>query len=154
MSQAADTIRSLAIKDLIPHREPMILLDELVDWGDNFAECLVKHETNNGYWDDDNRIPAYVGIEYMAQTIAVYTGILSTLAEQPIRIAYLLGTRKFDTNQCFMEANKPVHVRVEELFRNEDNIAVFDCLIHGDNLRMKAQLKGVQPPSSENPSRF
>lgn len=143
--RSTDSILQLPVADLIPHAKPMILVDKLTNWGENFAECRVNHSHDNGFWDEQGRIPAYVGIEYMAQTISVYSGILSTLAGNPVKVAYLLGTRLFDTNQCYMHRHQPVTVRVEELYRNEDNIAVFDCQLSGEDVMMKAQLKGVQP---------
>ena len=142
-------INSLPIEQLMPHTKPMVLLDRLVNWGDYFTECLVEHQCDNGFWNAHQQIPAYVGLEYMAQTIAVYSGILATLAGEGIRVGYLLGTRKFDTNQHFMHRDQPVTIRVEEQFRNDDNVAVFDCELTGDNLAMRAQLKVIQPHSIE-----
>ncbi len=142
-------INTLSVEQLMPHVKPMVLLDQLLRWGNHFAECIVSHQHDNGFWDTNQQIPAYVGLEYMAQTISVYSGILSTLAGEPIRIGYLLGTRKFETNQLFMHRDQAVVIRVEEQFRNDDNIAVFDCKLSGDNVLMQAQLKVIQPHSIE-----
>lgn len=73
---------------LLPHTGDMILLDRVLTFDDDAlsAGLTVRGDGLFGYID---HIPAWVGIEYMAQTVAAYIGIKSTLAGEPIRFGYL-----------------------------------------------------------------
>jgi predicted hotdog family 3-hydroxylacyl-ACP dehydratase len=50
---------------------------------------------DSAYFDRQlNGVPNYVGIEYMAQSIAALAGVEARLDHEGIRVGFLLGTRK------------------------------------------------------------
>lgn len=138
------------VEELISHRAPMILIDEITDWGEDFVEAAIYHQRRHSFWDADNRIPAYVGLEYMAQSISAYSGIQAKLADQPIRIGLLLGTRSYQSNVSHFTAGQAIKVRVALDYRNEDNMSVFDCSIVGDTIKIKSLIKAIQPHNIED----
>ena len=73
-----------AVRSVVPHGPPMILLDRIVDAGEGFVRCEVDIRPES-LFVHDGRVRNVVGLEYMAQCIAVYAGLQSQRAQQPVR---------------------------------------------------------------------
>ncbi len=138
------------IADLLPHRGEMILLDYVESWGDDYLEAAVLHHGDNMFSDPDGNVPAWVGIEYMAQTICALAGIRERQKGNPVQIGLLLGTRKYESRVAFFQRDEKLTIKVEEIFRDENNLAAFDCTIHSDKLIATAQVKAIQPNNIED----
>lgn len=130
---------------LLPHRAPMVLVDRVCAF--SLAEQTLTAETEISpqslFFDARlGGVPAYVAIEYMAQTVGCFAGLYD-LAQTPPRapaVGFVLGTRKFDATQSVL-APGIYKIRVRALFF-EDEIASFDCaLFRGNDF----------PDDSENP---
>lgn len=61
------------IKQLIPHREPMILVDGLISFEDQKAKATLTILEDN-IFIENNRLSETGLLEHMAQTAALYTG--------------------------------------------------------------------------------
>ena len=86
----------------LPHRDPLILLDDLVKFGDNEAisKVCINEKT---LFLENGKVPAWIGIEYMAQTIALYSGNISYNNSEPVTLGFLLGARKYKSwRESFM----------------------------------------------------
>lgn len=132
--------------ELLPHSGPMVWLDRIVDFDGNAltAELVVR---DDGLLGHHRVIPAWIGIEYMAQAIAAYSGMLAKQAGQPIRPGYLLGTRRYRSNVAEFAVGTPLLVRVEKVMQDE-RLGIFDCTILGENVEIAARLSVYNPPSS------
>ncbi len=86
-----------AIEQLLPHARPLLLLDRLSDSGEGYIECEVVVRSD-GLFDTNGEVPGLVGIEYMAQAVSAYSGLSALRRGRPIRLGFLLGTRRFETN--------------------------------------------------------
>ena len=86
-----------SIEDLILHRPPMLLLESVASWDDTGLSAVVNLQNSYLFADSDGAIPAWVGIEYMAQAISARAGIAARLRGEPISVGLLLGTRKYAT---------------------------------------------------------
>ncbi len=139
-----------SVSDLLPHRGEMILLDRIESWGENFLEAAVLHRTGNLFSDSNGNVPAWVGVEYMAQAISALAGIHALQNGQPVRIGLLLGTRKYASKVGNFHKNEKLIIKVEQIFVDENNLAAFDCTIHSDRLIAEAQIKAIQPNNIED----
>ena len=136
---------SHSVVDLLPHAPPMVLLDEVLGWDQGRAVTALTIHPESPFFIKDNGIPAYVGLEYMAQTCGVYAGIEALNLGQPVRLGFLLGTRNFHTSQNWFYPGDRLVVDVTEVFRQE-TMGAFDCrIIHGDVEIASAQLNLYQP---------
>lgn len=133
------------IASLIPHTGDMVLLDRIIEFDDPrlTAELIVRGDGLLG--GDDISVPAWVGIEYMAQTIATYAGMVAKQANLPIRLGFLLGTRRYCTNVAAFKVGATLTVKIEKIL-HDDNLGVFDCRIQGDGVEVTANLNVYQPP--------
>jgi len=94
---------------------------------------------------DDQAVPAWAGIEYMAQTIAAYVGIKARQANEPIRMGFLLGTRRYSSNVAAFKVGATLTIRAEKIMQ-DDGLGVFDCRIKGEAVEVTANLNVYQPP--------
>jgi predicted hotdog family 3-hydroxylacyl-ACP dehydratase len=62
-----------SLAEVVPHRPPMLLLDEITSWDGQRVECRLVPRVNSPFVEA-GRAPATLAIEYMAQCIAVYAG--------------------------------------------------------------------------------
>lgn len=135
----------------LPHRPPMILLDGISDSGEEFVETYVTHSSPSLFADEHGNIPAWVGIEYMAQAVGVFAGIMSVKNGLPVSIGFLLGSRKY---QAFTPAFKPhqrIQIRAERTYHSEDNIVQFQCVITDSSGELAtADIKAIQPDSIDH----
>lgn len=82
------------VRDLVPHSGPMLLLRRVVDHSPAATVCEVDTAASTLFLDADGRVPAWVGLEYMAQCAAAHGGLLARSAGVAPRPGMLLGTRR------------------------------------------------------------
>ena len=134
------------IEELVLHRPPMLLVHALTEWDAISAEVLVNTQDSALFAETDGRIPAWVGIEYMAQAVSAYAGILAKQNGEPLCLGFLLGTRRYSTNVSHFSAGEQLRICVKELLRDETNLVLFDCHIYrGIDLLATAEIKAIQP---------
>lgn len=134
-----------AVADLIPHSGSMVLLERIIDYDDQslVAEVAVRGDGLLG--GDEKSVPAWVGIEYMAQAIAAFAGMTAKQANEPIRLGFLLGTRRYSSNVGAFKVGSTLTIRVKKIMQ-DDNLGVFDCRILGEGVEVTAKLNVYQPP--------
>jgi predicted hotdog family 3-hydroxylacyl-ACP dehydratase len=133
------------IAELIPHSGCMVLLDRIIAFDEHglSAELTVR---NDGLLGDDKTVPAYVGIEYMAQAVAAHTGIQAKLAGEPIKIGFLLGTRRYTSTVGRFAVGTMLTIQVTKIIQDNE-LSVFDCKIHATDIEIIASLTVYQPPT-------
>ncbi|EKE76666.1 3-hydroxydecanoyl-ACP dehydratase [Gallaecimonas xiamenensis] len=128
----------------IAHRPPMALLQEVLEVGDDFARCRLVVDPQSPFATPEG-VPSWVGIEYMAQTIAVYAGYLAEQAGEPVKPGFLLGTRRLEADFDFFYLGDWVEIEARRALMQEDGLSVFTCLIQTPKGQQKAQLTVYQP---------
>lgn len=136
------------IAALIPHSGKMVLLDRIIDYDEQTlsAELVVRPD---GLLGDEKTVPAWAGIEYMAQAVAAYVGIRSKLAGEPIKLGFLLGTRRYASNVPCFDVGTVLMIQVKNIIQ-DDKLGVFDCRIHGKGIEISANLNVYQPSTAFN----
>jgi predicted hotdog family 3-hydroxylacyl-ACP dehydratase len=61
------------VAELVPHTGTMSLLTRIIDYGDDWLSAEI-HITPESIFADERGVPAWIGLEYMAQAIAAYGG--------------------------------------------------------------------------------
>ena len=135
----------LNVKELLPHEGDIVLIHNVIVWGENWLEARVDHSLPSLFKSEDGTIPVWIGIEYMAQTISAYAGLQSLQAGQPISIGFLMGAQNYDATVPAFEKDSVVKVRVDKVFSDEINLAVFDCKIETHKLLARAIVKAIRP---------
>lgn len=116
------------IAELVPHRGAMLLVDRVVDLSDNHIVAKVQVTNEASFFRPGFGVPAYVGIEYMAQSIAAYDGAMRMRAGAPPEIGLLLGTRQFVSDRDYFREGEVLSVQATVAF-NDGAMASFACQI-------------------------
>jgi predicted hotdog family 3-hydroxylacyl-ACP dehydratase len=136
------------IDELVPHSGTMSLLDKVVDHGEDWltAEVTINPDT---LFLTNKAVPAWIGIEYMAQAIAAFAGILAKIHQQDVKLGFLLGTRKYISSVSNFPIGTRLLIRVEKELQSDDGLGVFNCSIDADNITINARLNVFQPKDTE-----
>jgi predicted hotdog family 3-hydroxylacyl-ACP dehydratase len=135
------------IAQLLPHRGPAILVDRLLAL--DAEGCRVAAQVRPGarYLDAQGELPAWVGLELMAQACSAFSGWRNTLSGRPIRVGYLLGTRSFDATEPAFPVGTELEVEVKVIFLDETGPSAFRCELRREGIRVAhATLKAIEVP--------
>jgi predicted hotdog family 3-hydroxylacyl-ACP dehydratase len=106
------------IADLVAHRAPMLLLDEVVAWdGEALTAGLVIRP--DSLFREAEGVPGHIGIEYMAQACAAFAGAQARAAGEPVRIGFLLGARNYVVHRPWFRLGDALRVTTRLLYRDE-----------------------------------
>ena len=134
------------IEQLLPHRPPMILLDRMIDATDTGSVCEVTIGPQTLFIEPLG-VPAFVGLEYMAQAVAAYGGYKSYLAGEPIAIGFLLGTPQLKTSCQFFDCGQTLQIQVTHVW-GDNELTQFHCTIQDaltGKLLQQAELNVFKP---------
>ncbi len=136
---------------LLPHAPPMVLLDAVIAYTPPSIEACLTLREGIAFYVAGRGIPAQVGLEYMAQTCGLYAGLEAQQRGLPIRMGFLLGTRRYRAETAWFAPGATLHITAQEIMR-QDGLGVFDCQIHhGGEPIAKAQLTVYSPPDEQSP---
>lgn len=139
------------VRELLPHADPMVLVDEVVEAGAEHVRCRVRIGPDAPFFVD-GAVPAVVAIEYMAQTIGAYAGLQARAAGMPVRIGYLLGTRELTLETDAFRAGDELLVEARQVWLDPP-LAVFACRVERGGVPVAAaslnvyQSQGEEPPA-------
>ncbi len=111
----------------------MLLIDRLIEASDVHAVAEVRISERSNFYRAGAGVPAYVGLEYMAQTVAAYDGAHRAVTGEPPAMGFLLGTRRYHADRDYFAAGALLSIRVEMVF-SENGMASFDCRIGIDGV--------------------
>lgn len=134
------------IESILPHTGRMLLLDELLDHGPEHVSCAVDIGPDTLFCEGANGVPAWVGLEYMAQTVCAYSGIDEVRAGLKPSIGLLLGSRRYTCEVSWFAIGWRLRVTANLLLRDENDLVAFQCTIHqGDRLLARGDVKAYRP---------
>lgn len=135
----------LPIEHYVPHRGAMLLIDRLLEASADHAVAEVR-VSPDGLFVEDDGMPAWVGIEYMAQTVAAWAGWQAAQKNTPVRIGFLLGTRKFEAFTPSFSIGSVLRVTVRCELIGSNGLGMFDCeLQDGTTVVARARISVFEP---------
>lgn len=135
------------IEELLLHRGDMCLIDKVTHFDQQSLTSQVTVQ-NHGLFDDGIYVPAWLGMEYMAQSIGAYQGMIDKIAQRPIQLGFLLGTRRYSSNVPHFKVGKILTISVKRIMQDQ-GLGVFECKISDPNVLVEANINVYQPNSSE-----
>ncbi|WP_070108601.1 ApeP family dehydratase [Burkholderia plantarii] len=143
---AAEAVPLHDVLDVLPHRDTMLLLDAIVQCTTLDIEARARVRADAWYADREGAMPAWIGIELMAQAIAAHVGLLAMREGGRARPGVLLGTSGYRAHRFAFEADATLSVTARELLRSEAGHGAYDCAIHlGGVCCAEAVVKVYQP---------
>ena len=136
------------ITELVPHAGPMCLLDRVVAYGDDWLRAEVGIGPQSVF-ADERGVPAWVGIEYMAQAIAAYGGLLERRKGGKPKIGFLLGTRNYACDADYFTIGQNLSIVVTRELIAENGLNVFACELEAKGVHAQAVVNVFQPDDIE-----
>jgi len=120
------------IHSLVPHSGAMSLLDTLlaVDAETLTAQVTIRRDT---MFLVDGAVGAWVGVEYMAQAVAAHAGHAARQRGEPVRVGFLLGSRRYACAVPAFALGSVLHIHVQRALQGENGLGAFDCRIDDAN---------------------
>lgn len=108
---------SYDLDKILPHRAPMVLLDEVLFSSPEKLVAKVNISEKSFGFEKDN-VPGWFGVEYMAQAIAAYNGILAMTANAGGKpeIGFLVGVRTYKAHISSFDLGSELEVTVTPNF--------------------------------------
>ena len=115
--------------EVLSHVAPMLLLDSVEEA--TAERCRTRLQVDGQAWYAlaDGSMPAWFGLELMAQTIATYSGHRKKQLNRPLRMGYLLGTVAFEAAVPAFAAGEVLEIEADLHFWNELTLSAFRCTI-------------------------
>ncbi|MBC8998326.1 hotdog family protein [Pseudomonas sp. N40(2020)] len=134
------------LAELLPHAGDMILIDKILSFDEEqiYTRLTVKSE---GLFNlPDGSLPAWVGIELMAQSVAAFAGCHARQKGNPVELGFLLGTRKFECNVDAFPAGSELTIHGIRSLEDDNGMGVFECHINAPGIEVSARLNVFRPP--------
>ena len=106
-----------SVESVLPHAHPMILIDGVTQENAGATRSAVRIREASMFYEAPHGVPAYVGVEYIAQTVAAHAGLQAIRDGDPVRVGFLLGTRRYDCTAAYFPLGAELSVRVAEAYQ-------------------------------------
>jgi len=138
-----------AVEALLPQSGQMVLIDRVIETGEGFIVVELTVRDDGLFSDSDQTVPAWVGLEYMAQAVAAYSGYQRKRQGLEIDLGFLLGTRYYQCSAGSFACGTRLRVRAEKIIEAANDMVVFDCCLEGDEIEATSKLNLLMPQDSK-----
>ena len=136
------------VAELLPHRPPMILLDEILSFDETSLTAAVQVSAAS-LFAEAGGVPVHIGLEYMAQACGAFAGAMARERGESVRIGFILGTRQYRAYVPSFRCGDRLVVTVSVLYQDEQ-MGAFSCRIEvAGVLAAEAQLSVYQPDPAQ-----
>lgn len=115
-----------ALTDLMLHRPPMLLLDRIIDSGSTRLVSEVRVTPDSPFYSPAiGGVPSWVGIEYIAQSVAALSGLSAHEALQPVELGMLISCRRYRVRVPCFKAGSLLLAEVSQLADGSTGMAAY-----------------------------
>lgn len=130
------------ITDYLPHRPPMVFIDEIVSVTDTRGECRTTIKPDCVFAIDGQVHPTAM-IEFVAQVCAICVGVLASREGNPPRLGLIMGCREITFAVNSFAVGDVLSIVVTKIF-GQTQVAAFSGTVHRDGIECaKVQLSVV-----------
>ena len=141
--------RMINIEELIPHREPILIISEVIEIADDFAITSAVVKLSWPLFDGDG-VDSLVLIEAIAQTAALVEGYKKRKQGKPGVKGWLVGIKSAEFKQAKIPVNTRVVVSVKSMY-SFDNYGVIEGTVKsGNDLLVLAILQALRMDDDNN----
>ena len=135
------------IATLLPHSGDAVLLDGVTGWDDDQLRAIATIQADSLYSQQGGGLPAWLGLEIMAQAVGSWAGCRARNAGQPVQLGFLLGTRRYECHTDAFAPGMRLDVTATRTFEDAAGMGVFACELHHEGrLLAQARLNVYSPP--------
>lgn len=134
------------LAELLPHAGDMILIDEVVAFDEEQIHTRLTVTPGGLFNLANGAMPAWVGVELMAQSVAAYAGCQARVRGEAVELGFLLGSRKFECNVEQFPAGSLLQIHALRSLQDDNGMGVFECRLTGPGIEAFARLNVYRPP--------
>ena len=138
------------LAELLPHAGDMILIDQVLSFDEEQIHTRLTVTPSGLFNRPDGSLPAWVGIELMAQSVAAYAGCRARQKGEAVELGFLLGTRKYECNVEHFPAGAELTIHGLRSLEDDNGMGVFECHLTGSGIQASARLNVFRPPQAAN----
>ena len=138
------------LAELLPHAGDMILIAQVLGIDQEQIHTRLPVRAGGLFNREDGSLPAWVGLEVMAQSVAAYAGCRARSEGNPVELGFLLGTRKFECNVEHFPAGAELQIHALRSLEDDNGMGVFECHLSGPGIHASARLNVFRPPQAQN----
>jgi predicted hotdog family 3-hydroxylacyl-ACP dehydratase len=130
----------IAAEELVPHRLPMRLVDQLIEIEGKNGAVLTHIRAECPLVDDSGQLEEIALVELIAQSYAALKGYLDRRDNKPVRQGFLVGIKKLE---WFAVANvgDELQVRIKTLAELDDFAVAAGDIWRGETLLARGEVK-------------
>jgi predicted hotdog family 3-hydroxylacyl-ACP dehydratase len=134
------------LAELIPHAGDMILIEQILAFDEEQIHTCLTVRPGGLFNRPDGSLPAWVGIELMAQSVAAFAGCRARQRGEAVELGFLLGSRKFECNVESFPAGTELTIHGLRSLEDDNGMGVFECHITAPGIQASARLNVYRPP--------
>ncbi len=136
------------IAELLPHAGDMIFIDQVLSFDEEQIHTRMTVKPGGLFSREDGSLPAWVGIELMAQTVAAFAGCRAREEGRAVELGFLLGSRKFECNVDHFPVGSELTLHGRRSLEDDNGMGVFECHIEAPGIHASARLNVFKPPKA------
>ncbi|MDB6051294.1 MAG: 3-hydroxylacyl-ACP dehydratase [Pseudomonas sp.] len=136
------------MSELIPHAGNMILIDQVLSFDEEQIHTRLTVRGGGLFSRVDGSLPAWVGVELMAQSVAAYAGCQARKHGETMKLGFLLGTRKFECNVEHFPLGADLTIHALRSLEDDNGMGIFECHLTGPGIHATARLNVFCPPQT------
>ena len=106
----------------------MRLIDRVIAVSETHALAEAVIGPDHPFIVAEEGVPAYVGLEMMAQTIAAVDGLIRRNSGKPPKIGFLLGCRRYRADRSYFRLGESLRISADLVF-TDGAMFSFECQI-------------------------
>jgi predicted hotdog family 3-hydroxylacyl-ACP dehydratase len=119
--------RAIPVTELVPHGAAMTVIDQLESYDAQRSIAIARVRADSVFFEG-NGVPAWAGIEYMAQAVAAHAGAEARLRGARPAVGFLVGTRAYRSDVAEFPLGSRLTITVQPIW-SDGAFATFDCAI-------------------------
>ena len=140
-----------AVERLVPHRGGMLWLDRVLHCDEDLVIAEAVIDPAHVLADPEaDGLPAWVGIEYMAQCIAAWAGGRALARGEAVKPGFLLGSRRYECRRPLLAFGLRLRIEARRELMGDNGLGMFACrLLDGDEEIAVANVSVYEPPDPQ-----
>jgi|1185.fasta_scaffold295772_2 predicted hotdog family 3-hydroxylacyl-ACP dehydratase len=135
------------IEEFVPHRGAMLLVSGVLACDTDSITVGAAVPREAWYLDEQGAMPAWIGLELMAQAIAAHAGVQGRVHGGRPRRGLLLGCRAYHAAAPSFAAGAALEVSAQRAATDEGGFAAFDCTVRSAGRELaSATVRVFVPP--------
>jgi predicted hotdog family 3-hydroxylacyl-ACP dehydratase len=117
------------LEELVPHSGGMLLLSRVLSHGAEETRCAAPVVRSHLFADAAGRVPAWVGLEYMAQCVAARGGLQARARGAAAPSGLFLGSRRLELGAESFAPDAELEVSARPVRGEGPGLRAFDCQV-------------------------